>query len=144
MERLTNLRVMYCGRLGLFKKRHRQLGIYCRHLLTSTSPCRILTNMTSTKCTLHAPGISRFRKADIAMAPPNILKCQANGRTLAHYGPRVNIESSPVWDTSCLVELFYDAINKQFLCGKCSKPVTIEYLPNDRPHGPVERLDRGR
>jgi len=38
------------------------------------------------------------------------------------------IESSSVWDTSCLAELVYDLINTQFLCGKCSKPVTIQYL----------------
>jgi len=40
-----------------------------------------------------------------------------------------NIELSPVWDTSCLAELIYELINRQFLCGKCPKPVTIEYLP---------------
>jgi len=33
--------------------------------------------------------------------------------------PGVNIESSPVLDTSCLVELIYDLINKKFLCRKC-------------------------
>jgi len=33
-----------------------------------------------------------------------------------------NIESSPVWDTSCLAELIYDRINEQFLCGKGPKP----------------------
>jgi len=25
-------------------------------------------------------------------------------------------------------ELVYDLINRQFLCGKCPKPVTIQYL----------------
>jgi len=39
-----------------------------------------------------------------------------------------NIESSPVSDTSCLVKQIYDLINRQFLCGKCPKPVTIQYL----------------
>jgi len=38
-----------------------------------------------------------------------------------------HIESSPVWDTSCLTELIYDLINMQFLWGKCLKPVTIQY-----------------
>jgi len=40
-----------------------------------------------------------------------------------------NIESSPVWDTSCPADQIYDLINRQFLCGKCPKPVTIQYLP---------------
>jgi len=39
-----------------------------------------------------------------------------------------NTESSPGWDTSWLAELTYDLINRQFVCGKCPKPVTIQYL----------------
>jgi len=39
-----------------------------------------------------------------------------------------NIESSLVWDTSCLAELIDYLINVQFLCGKCPIPVTIQYL----------------
>jgi len=41
-----------------------------------------------------------------------------------------NIELLSVWDTSCLAELIYDIIrpNSEFLCGKCPKPVTIQYL----------------
>jgi len=43
--------------------------------------------------------------------------------------PAVNIESSPVWDTSFLAELIYDhIIIRQFVCGKCPNPVTIQYL----------------
>jgi len=42
--------------------------------------------------------------------------------------PYANIESSPVWDTSSLAEIIYDLLNRQFLCGKCPKPVTIQYL----------------
>jgi len=38
------------------------------------------------------------------------------------------IESSPVWEISCLAEPIYDLINSQFLCNKCLKPVTIQYL----------------
>jgi len=40
-----------------------------------------------------------------------------------------NIESSPVWDTSCLTELIYNLFNKQLLCGKYPKPVTVQYFP---------------
>jgi len=29
------------------------------------------------------------------------------------------IDSSPVWDTSCLAELICNLINRQYLCGKC-------------------------
>jgi len=39
-----------------------------------------------------------------------------------------NIESSPLWNTSCLSELIYDLINRQFLRGKCPRTVTIQYL----------------
>jgi len=39
-----------------------------------------------------------------------------------------NIELPPVWDTSWLAELIYDFINRQFLCGMCSKLVTTKYL----------------
>jgi len=39
-----------------------------------------------------------------------------------------NIESSLVWDNSCLDELIHDLINRQFLCGKYPKPVTIKYM----------------
>jgi len=42
--------------------------------------------------------------------------------------PDASIESSPVWDNSCLAELIYDLINRQFLCRRCPKPVTIQYL----------------
>jgi len=38
------------------------------------------------------------------------------------------LTSSPIWDTSCLAELVYGRINRQFLCGKCPKLVTIQYL----------------
>jgi len=31
---------------------------------------------------------------------------------------QAEIELSPVWDTSCLAELIYDLISRQFLCGK--------------------------
>jgi len=41
---------------------------------------------------------------------------------------QANIESSPVWDTSCLSELIFDLIYRQFLCVKCPKSVTIQYL----------------
>jgi len=44
------------------------------------------------------------------------------------YTLRAKIESSPVWDTFCLAELIYDLIDRQFLCEKCCKPVTIQYL----------------
>jgi len=40
---------------------------------TSTSPCRIRTNITRAKWTRQAPGIIRLRNADTAIAPPNIL-----------------------------------------------------------------------
>jgi len=40
----------------------------------------------------------------------------------------VSIESSPVWNTSCLVELMYNLIIGKFLCGKCPKLVTIQLL----------------
>jgi len=43
------------------------------------------------------------------------------------------IESSPVWETSCLAELIYNLINRQLLW-ECRKPVTIQYLPPDRCH----------
>jgi len=39
------------------------------------------------------------------------------------------IESSPVWDTSCLSELIYDFVNRQFICRKCPKPVKIQFSP---------------
>jgi len=39
-----------------------------------------------------------------------------------------NIELSPVWDTSFLAELIYNVIIRQYLCGKCLKPVTIQYF----------------
>jgi len=39
-----------------------------------------------------------------------------------------NIESSLVWDTSCLVELILDLINRPFLCRKCHKPVKFLFL----------------
>jgi len=42
--------------------------------------------------------------------------------------PLAKIESSPVWGTSCLTELIYDLISRQFLCGKCPTPVAIQYL----------------
>jgi len=29
----------------------------------------------------------------------------------------------------CMSELFYDLINRQLLCGKCLKQVTIQYFP---------------
>jgi len=48
-----------------------------------------------------------------------------------------NIESSAVkavWDTSCLADLIYHLINRHFLCGRCPKPVTIQYLHHDTPH----------
>jgi len=32
-----------------------------------------------------------------------------------------NIESEPVWDTSCQAEQIYDFINRQFLCGEVSQ-----------------------
>jgi len=41
------------------------------------------------------------------------------------------MKSSPVWDTSCLVELTYDLINRRFLCGMCTKPGTIQYFHSD-------------
>jgi len=47
---------------------------------------------------------------------------------LEQLAPLANIESSPFWDTSCLTELICDLINMQFLCGKCPKTVTIQYL----------------
>jgi len=34
-----------------------------------------------------------------------------------------NIESSLVWDTSCIAELIYDLVNWEFLCRNCPKPV---------------------
>jgi len=40
-----------------------------------------------------------------------------------------NNESSPVWDTFRQAESIYDLINMQFLCGKCSKLVMIQYSP---------------
>jgi len=36
-----------------------------------------------------------------------------------HYTPLAKIESSPVWDISCLAELIYEIIKRQFLCDKC-------------------------
>jgi len=39
-----------------------------------------------------------------------------------------NIEWSEVRGIYCLAELIYDLINRQYLCGKCRKPVTIQYL----------------
>jgi len=45
---------------------------------------------------------------------------------------RANIESSQVWGTSCLADVIHDLISKHFLCRKCPKPVTIEYLPPAR------------
>jgi len=42
---------------------------------------------------------------------------------------RVYIKSSPVWDSFCLAEFSYDLINKQLLCEKCPKPVTIQNMP---------------
>jgi len=53
---------------------------------------------------------------------------QASADSGAYRTWQAKIESSPVWDTSCLVELIYDLINKQFLFKKCFKPVTIKYL----------------
>jgi len=58
------------------------------------------------------------------------------GCTLAYsplQPPPENIESSPVWDPSCVTELIYDLINRQLLCGKCPTPVTIKYLPASTP-----------
>jgi len=37
-----------------------------------------------------------------------------------------NIESSPIWDPSCLLNQLIYIINRQYLCGKCLKPVTIQ------------------
>jgi len=39
-----------------------------------------------------------------------------------------NIESSDVWGTSCLLNKLIYLIHRQFLCGKCSKRLTIQYL----------------
>lgn len=44
--------------------------------LTSTRPCKILTNMTKLGATWQAPGMKRFRNADIPIALPNILQCK--------------------------------------------------------------------
>jgi len=48
--------------------------------------------------------------------------------TVIAYNCLQNIESSPVLDTSCLTEQIYELINRQFLCVKSPKPVTIQYL----------------
>jgi len=53
--------------------------------------------------------------------------------------PPPKIESSPVWDTSCLAEQIYGLINSQFLCGKCSKVVMIQYLNHHRNVAAVKR-----
>jgi len=42
--------------------------------------------------------------------------------------PVENIQSSTVWDTSCLAELIYELLNRQFISRKCPKPVTIQYF----------------
>jgi len=44
------------------------------------------------------------------------------------HAPLAKLESSKVWDTSCLAELINDLINRKFLCGKCLKTMTIQYL----------------
>jgi len=53
---------------------------------------------------------------------------------LKEISPGAWIESSPVWDTSCLTELIYYLIDRQCLCGKCPKTVQIQYsLPECAP-----------
>jgi len=41
---------------------------------------------------------------------------------------QANNELSPVSDTSGLLKKLIYLINKQYLCGECLKPVTIQYL----------------
>lgn len=43
---------------------------------TSTNPCKILTQMASSIEALHAPGMSRLRKADVPIAMPKHLQQQ--------------------------------------------------------------------
>jgi len=57
-----------------------------------------------------------------------LLACYLKTSTKTPLRNEANIESSPVWDNSCLDELIYDLIVRQFLCGKCPKTVTIQYL----------------
>jgi len=42
--------------------------------------------------------------------------------------PAACIELSPVSDTSCLLSSLIYLINRQYSCGKCLNPVTIQYL----------------
>jgi len=48
-----------------------------------------------------------------------------------------NIESSEVWGTSCLLKKLIDLISRQFSCGKCPKPWTIQYLSSGQDGGVI-------
>jgi len=50
------------------------------------------------------------------------------GVQFMYSGREVNTELSQVWCTSCMAELIFDLIDRQFLCKKYQKPVTIKYL----------------
>jgi len=50
-----------------------------------------------------------------------------------------NIELSPVSDTSCMLNYLIYLINRQYLCGKCPKPVTIQYFRPVYTDGPTHR-----
>jgi len=47
----------------------------------------------------------------------------------AHTPQAVNIELSPVTDTSCLLNQIIYLINRQYSCKMCLKAVTIQYFP---------------
>jgi len=89
-------------------------------------------NESSEVCEHLLPVTYFFESFDLAWYDHKLLTIRylqaARSERCAGHARQVSIESSPVWDTSCLAELIYDLNNKQFLCGKCPKPVTIQYL----------------
>jgi len=78
---------------------------------------------------MHPSLSSQHSLFKAAISRPRSCLVRSSSFAYTLYRMPAHIESSPVWDTFCINELIYDLNNGQFLCGKCPKPVTIQYMP---------------